>query len=236
VRYDGTDFSGSQVQPGQRTVEGTLTEGLESLLEQPVRLLFASRTDTGVHADGNVAAFDAEMKFPVDRLPELLNRLLPGDVALRDAQEASAAFHPRFDAVSRTYVYRFYRGSDVPVDRARYCCPHEGQWDSLVVDSILAGLAGVHSFAEFAQPAEDGGSTECDVRGAAQTEQGPEVCVEITANRFLRNMICLLAAAVAQAAAGKISADQVLGALEQEKDFRLQPAPAKGLTLIRVDY
>lgn len=236
MRYDGTDFSGSQIQPGLRTVEGTLKEGLESLLEQPVKLLFASRTDAGVHADGNVAALDAEPVFPVERLPELLKRELPPDIAVREAEEVDDEFHPRFDAQSRTYVYRFYRAADVPVDRERYCCQHKGKWDAEAVDGILQGIAGVHSFAEYAQTVENGGGTDCNVSAAAQFEHGAEVGIEITANRFLRSMICRLAGAIALAAEGRIGAEQVLAALERPKDFRLKPAPAKGLTLIRVDY
>jgi tRNA pseudouridine38-40 synthase len=236
VRYDGTEYSGSQVQPGLRTVEGTLKDGLESLLKQPVKLLFASRTDAGVHADGNVAAFDAELRFPVERLPQLVDRQLPEDMAVREAEPTSDEFHPRFDAVSRTYVYRFMRGADVPVDRRRYCCPYTGQWDGAAVGAVLAGIHGVHDFAEFAASEEDGGSTNCAVLASAVSEHGAEVTIEITANRFLRNMICRLAGAIALVADGRVTVDQVLAALEQPKDFRLKPAPAKGLTLKRVDY
>lgn len=236
VRYDGTEFSGSQIQPGQRTVEGTLKEGLESLMGQPVKLLFASRTDSGVHADGNVAAFDGEPQFPVDRLPELLNRQLSADLAIRNAAAVSSDFHPRFDAKSRTYVYRFFRGTDVPVDRRRYCAEHAGVWDVVAVDDALAGLCGEHEFDQYAQLDDDATKTACTVYRARQLELGSEVWIELTANRFLRHMMCRLAGALILVADGVITASQLLAALDGPMDFRLRPAPAKGLTLARVDY
>jgi tRNA pseudouridine38-40 synthase len=236
VRYDGTEFAGSQVQPGQRTVEGTLKVGLESLLDQQVKLLMASRTDSGVHADGNVAAFDGEPPYPVGKLPELLNRRLPGDVSIRDAEAAAAEFHPRFAARRRTYVYRIFRGGDIPVDRQRYCAAHDGDWNTAAVDDVLQGIRGVHDFSEFAQLDPDANGGDCNVLETRQMEQGAELAIEITANRFLRNMICRLAGAIILVAMGKISPRQVLSALDKRKDFRLQPAPARGLTLLRVDY
>src|SRR5215207_6159099 len=96
VRYDGTDFAGSQAQPGKRTVAGTLKTGLESLLKQPVKLDFASRTDSGVHADCNVCAFNADLPYEVGKLPQLLLRYLPSDLVVYAANEVAAKWHPRF--------------------------------------------------------------------------------------------------------------------------------------------
>src|SRR5512138_2978006 len=101
VRYDGTDFAGSQVQPGRRTVAGTLKTELESYLQQEMHLEFASRTDSGVHAEGNVCAFNAELPLPVARLPLVLNNRLPGDLRVGAAQLVAATFRPRFDATGR---------------------------------------------------------------------------------------------------------------------------------------
>src|SRR5437763_1750435 len=89
VRYDGTDFAGSQIQPGKRTVAGTLKAGLESLLQQEVKLDFASRTDAGVHAEANVCAFDAKLPFAVGKLPLLLGSRLPADLVITVAQRAA---------------------------------------------------------------------------------------------------------------------------------------------------
>src|SRR5688500_7666169 len=111
VRYDGTDFAGSQAQPGKRTVAGTLKAGLESLLQQPLKLDFASRTDSEVHADGNVCAFNAELPFAVAKLPQLVERYLPADLVVYEATEVDPRFHPRFDAVSRSYAYRIWAGA-----------------------------------------------------------------------------------------------------------------------------
>lgn len=236
VRYDGTAFAGSQRQPGRRTVAGTLTEELESLLDSPARLVFASRTDSGVHADGNVCAFDAALPFPVQRLPVILNRRLPNDLRVRDAAEAPARFHPRFDATAREYIYRVWRGSDVPVDRLRYVAPHDGAWDATAVARGLKLLAGEHSFAAFSRTAPDRHGSVCTLQPLQAEERGPEVCWRFVANRFLWNMVCRIAGALLGLAAGKVSLRQIEDALNGARDFRLRPAPAKGLTLVAVRY
>jgi tRNA pseudouridine38-40 synthase len=236
VRYDGTAFAGSQRQPGKRTVAGTLTDELESLLGSPLRLVFASRTDRGVHADGNVCAFDAPLPFPAARLPAILNRRLPEDLRVRDAGEAGSRFHPRFDAVGREYVYRVYRGADVPVDRLRYTAPYSGPWDSATVAHGLELFAGEQRYAAFSRSAPDRHNAACTLERIAAEEHGPEVSWRFAADRFLWNMVCRIAGALLGLAEGKVSLQQIEDALAGKRDFKLKPAPAKGLTLVAVRY
>ena len=236
VRYDGTGFAGSQVQPEGRTVAGTLKDGLESVLDHSVHLLFAGRTDAGVHADGNVAACDVETKFPVEKLPELVNHRLPEDLSVRDVQVVPQAFHPRFDAKLRTYVYRVYRGDDVPVDRARYTAHYPGDWDGVALSEAMDHLAGEHSFNEYCQGLEEPQECVCRLRPVVVRELDDEIWWCFSSDRFLRNMICRLAGALLLVAGGKITPSQLQSALITKMDFKLKPAPAKGLTLLRVDY
>jgi tRNA pseudouridine38-40 synthase len=236
VRYDGTAFAGSQRQPGRRTVAGTLTDELESLLGQPVRLVFASRTDSGVHADGNVCAFDAQPVFPVARLAAILNRRLPEDLRVREASEAEARFHPRFDAMGREYVYRVYRSADVPVDRLRYVAPYSGPWDAAAVAQGLKLLAGEQRFAAFSRFAPDKHEAVCTLQPVIAEERGPEISWRFAADRFLWNMVCRLAGALLGLAEGQVSLRQIEAALAGTRDFKLKPAPAKGLTLVAVRY
>src|SRR5688572_4705796 len=146
VRYDGTGFAGSQQQPGKRTVAGTLKAGLESLLQQPLKLDFASRTDSGVHADCNVCAINAELPFAVDKLPQLIERYLPCDLVVYSASEVQKDFHPRFDAVTRSYAYRIWTEPCPPVDRMRYVAVLPQQWALRPLGKALNGLRGVHDF------------------------------------------------------------------------------------------
>lgn len=236
VRYDGTDFAGSQVQPGERTVAGTLTQSLELLTGQEIHLLLASRTDRGVHADGNVAAFDARLTFPVEKLPQLMSGSLPADVSVRDASLVEQDFHPRFSAKRREYVYRIYCSGDLPVDRVRYTAMYQGSWDQKAVAEVLAGIEGEHKFHNFAQGNPDPEECMCTIREASQVAKGPELWLRFKGDRFLRNMVCRLVGAIMLVAGGKLQASEMLAALDGEMGFKLTPAPAKGLTLKQIEY
>jgi tRNA U38,U39,U40 pseudouridine synthase TruA len=158
------------------------------------------------------------------------------DVAIREAGQPRWV-PSQFDAISRTYILPLLSGGGCSGGPASsHCTGLPGPWDADAVDEVLGGLTGLHSFGEFAQAGSGDGSLECDLSSARQIASGREVGIEFTANRFLRNMICRLASAIALVAAHKVSPGQVLAALGGPRDFRHQPAPAKGLTLTRVDY
>ena len=110
---DGTDFHGWQVQPGLPTIQGTLEEIVGELEGRPVHVEGSGRTDAGVHARAQVAAFTIANPIPVDNLVRAVNRLLPASIRVLDAAEAAADFHPRFDAVAKTYRYTMYRAADL---------------------------------------------------------------------------------------------------------------------------
>ena len=120
VRYDGTDYHGWQEQPGLATIQGTLTERLATILGERPILEGTSRTDAGVHALGQVAAFRTARAIEVERLAAALNSRLPPDIAVVDVREAPPAFSPSRDAVGKHYRYRLYRGAVRPVFEARY--------------------------------------------------------------------------------------------------------------------
>jgi len=236
VRYDGRDFAGSQLQAGRRTVAGTLKAELENLLGEPVKLDFASRTDSGVHADGNVCALVAAPRFPSEKLPRVLNPRLPWDLEVRSAQDVAENFSPRYDALARSYTYRVYRSRDIPVDRRRYVAAYAGPWDEAKVGSAMQVLLGRHSFAAFSKTNEDPQNCICNVLAADSTESGPEVDWRFTANRFLRHMIVRLAGTLLEIAAGRLKSEDLKRALGGQRDFKLRPAPAQGLTLTRIEY
>ena len=237
VSYDGTGFSGSQIQPEARTVAGTLKNGLEELLGQPVHLLFAGRTDAGVHADHNVCSFDAASLFPVEKLAGILNPRLPADLLIRSSREVDKAFHPRFDAVKRTYHYRVYHGTEVPVDRWRYTCQVDGVWDGELVRNGLETFLGRHDFSNFSRAGDDQDGAICDISRAELNMLSPgETVIVLTANRFLRNMICRIVGSLLDLNAGLVSLDQIRESLDGELAFKPKPAPPQGLTLMKVDY
>jgi tRNA pseudouridine38-40 synthase len=236
VRYDGTAFAGSQIQPGKRTVAGTLTVGLESLLMQELHLLFAGRTDSGVHAEGNVCAFDARLQFPIEKLAGLVNLRLPDDLQIREACPTLPGFHPRFDAQARIYEYTIYRGADVPVDRMRYVAGYSGAWHGAAVEQALGAVAGRHAFHSFAEGSLKPQYAYCVLDRVQIREHGPEVVLRFRSNRFLRQMLRRLVGALLKVAGGQISPQRFINAIDGELDFQFKPAPPRGLVLFCVEY
>lgn len=246
VAYDGTDFEGSQGQtrPGARTVDGTLKAGLESLLGQAPRLLWASRTDSGVHAEGNVCVFDAELPMPLARLADLLNSGLPEDLRIRSARLVVAGFHPRFDAISRTYRYLLC-GEASDITRWRYWWEID---DGLHVKAMAEAaqlFLGRHGFAAFAAGSLDPENSICAMtelelnHGYPHTSDNRDLRdteMMLTANRFLRHMVCRIVGALVAVGQGRLDQADILAALQQQKRLKFKPAPARGLTLVKVSY
>jgi len=237
VSYDGTGFAGSQIQPDARTVAGTLKTGLESLLKQPVKLDMAGRTDSGVHADRNVAAFDASLPFPAVKLAGILNKRLPEDLFARSSCETAPDFNPRYDALARTYKYSLYHGYYVPVDRRRYTCPIDKPLDRDVAALVLGMFKGRHSFINFCKGVDRRDEAYCDIHQAELRQYGRwEEHLVFKGNRFLRHMICRLAGALLDVAARRVTIAQIAESLDGELSFKPRPAPPRGLTLMEVDY
>ena len=236
LRYDGTGFHGSQIQPGQRTVAGTLKNELELLTGAAVALQFAGRTDAGVHANGNVCAFDAELGFPTENLATVLNARLPQDLEVRSAWDCAADFHPRFDARLREYRYRLFLGTDVPVEKRRYYAVWPGKWSARRIASALKALSGEHLFHRYCAGSLAREQSRCRI--TAELLDGPvgEAELRFRGDRFLHNMICRLVSATLAHSEGRITLTDLRAALKGERRFQLKPAPPQGLVLEDVYY
>jgi tRNA pseudouridine38-40 synthase len=124
VSYDGTDYHGWQVQPGLPTIQGALEQVISEIEGRRVQVAGSGRTDAGVHAIAQVAAFSIENPIPVDNLRRALNRLLPRDIRVLQVEEVASDFHPRFQAKRKTYEYRIFRGEICSPFERRYICHH----------------------------------------------------------------------------------------------------------------
>ena len=189
LEYDGTNFHGWAAQPGLRTVQGVIVDALQSLFSVAENVAVAGRTDTGVHALGNVVSLDAGGGPPVERTAEALNTLLPDDVAAVAAEEAPSDFHARHSARSRSYRYRIYRRRErSPLEvRRSWWYRRRIDLDALAASADL--LLGDHDFRAFT-PTE----TQHDVflrrvLAASWHERGEHLDFEITADSFLRHMV-----------------------------------------------
>ena len=150
VSYDGTAYHGWQVQPGLPTIQGVLEEAVSRIEDAKVAVHGSGRTDAGVHALAQVAAFSLENPIPVDNLRRALNRLLPGDIRILALDEAHTDFHPRFNAVAKTYEYRIYRAEVCPPFERLYTYHHPYPLDIDRIVELARLFEGEHDFSAFA--------------------------------------------------------------------------------------
>lgn len=245
LAYDGTDYFGFQRQAdGTPTIQGTVEAALRRVMQQEITLTGAGRTDTGVHATGQVIAFDATWRHPIAALRRAINAVLPPTIALQSLSEAAAAFHPRFDARSRVYRYTLrFAPVRQPVGlRYTWDIPARRAPDLPAMQRAAAGLVGPHDFATFGQPPQ-GESTQREVfRSECITitpseEAGVLLRYEIEANAFLYRMVRRIVGGLARVGRGELAAEDFLTAFRAaDGTWPNQIAPAQGLCLTRVTY
>ena len=240
LHYDGGAFFGWQFQPHHRTVQGEIERVLIRLFGAPARIVGAGRTDRGVHATGQVAAVDAPGRWSPPELRRALNALLPADIWVADAAPAADNFHPRYDALSRSYVYRlgWMPESNSPFHR-RWCWPLREQPDGARLEEGAAELPGEHSFAAFAKSGQEERGDRCTVSEAVW-KAWPPLGLEfhITANRFLHHMVRYLVGTLVDVGVGHRPATDIRELL-RGAGARLTtspPAPPQGLFLSAVRY
>jgi tRNA pseudouridine38-40 synthase len=251
IAYDGTDFAGWALQEGQRTVAGVLEETLTTVFRTPVRVFAAGRTDTGVHAMGQVAHVDvpqaalgrAEPRQTRSGEPEFLPlvrrlaRFLPADVRVRDVVRSAAGFDARFSALRRHYVYRLSTAPfGVDPQSARYVTAWPRPLDVAAMTAASKNLVGLHDFAAFCRQ-RPGGSTIRDLQRLDLVGDGELVTVHVTADAFCWSMVRSLVGALLAVGEGRREVDwcaELLDATQRSSEFAA--APPQGLTLVGVDY
>jgi len=236
IEYDGAGFRGWARQPGQRTVQGELETALATVLREPVELTVAGRTDTGVHALGQVASFQTAAEPPED-LARRLNGLAPDDVAVTAAAVVAEGFNARHDAKARSYRYRLLaRSAPSPFELGKALWwPH--QVDREALDACAAALPGSHDFTAFTPTQNDHVRFERDVLAASWTEEGDVLSFRITADAFMRNMVRVLVGTQLEVASGRRSVEsftQLLGGAPRTAAG--DTAPPHGLYLESVSY
>lgn len=237
IAYDGTHFQGFQRQGSSRTVQAEVEAALRTLGWQGETILYAGRTDSGVHAFGQVIAFDLEWRHGGVELIRALNASLPLDVAVKSAQETAPDFHPRYRAVARKYLYRLYCQPDRDPLRDRYAWR---VWQPMQTDLLhraAAYLLGCHDFAAFGSPLRPGGSTIRTVYNAAWQPVGEDEWVfRICANAFLYRMVRRLVFLQVLVGQQRLSVDQLAAALQFPQPLTPGLAKPNGLFLERVYY
>jgi len=238
LAYDGTHFLGFQRQGKGRTVQGVVETALRRLGWQERTILAAGRTDTGVHASGQVISFDLEWDHPAEALQRALNALLPPDVSVCEAQPTRANFHPCYDAISRCYRYHLYCQSVRDPLKERYAWR---VWPAPQLDLLSQAanpLLGTHDFTAFGTPPRIHGTTVRTVFQAGWQEDGIDLFFEISANAFLYHMVRRLVYLQVMVGQGRLGLEVIPQSLQPhgKGDLIKGLAPAQGLRLVEVCY
>ncbi|MBV9090407.1 MAG: tRNA pseudouridine(38-40) synthase TruA [Mycobacteriaceae bacterium] len=251
IAYDGTEFAGWALQAGQRTVAGVLNDALSTVFREPVRLSAAGRTDTGVHATGQVAHLDVPVgavknAYPRSRrsgdaeflpLVRRLARFLPADVRVRGITRAARGFDARFSALRRHYEYRLSTAPyGVQPQLARYVTAWPRPLDVEAIVGVSKDLVGLRDFAAFCRHRQ-GATTIRDLQRLDWIRDGHLVTVHVTADAFCWSMVRSLVGALLAVGDGRRTPDWCTGLLAlTRRSSQFAAAPARGLTLVGVDY
>lgn len=255
IAYDGTGYCGFQLQPELPTVEGELNRALSLLTHEDIHIIGASRTDSGVHALGNVAVFDTSSTIPAEKFPLACAPFLPADIRITEGDEVALDWHPRKQSCIKTYEYIISCGAvENPLKRlySSFC---RRELDIERMREAAAYLTGEHDFTSFANPSSqvlsEGGSavrriysieiirkTEGIAENTTALKTEPcEIIIRVTGNGFLYNMVRIIAGTLIQVGSGLREAEGVREALEAGDRTKAGPtAEARGLRLVQIRY
>lgn len=233
--YNGTDFHGSQTQPNGNTVQAEMEAAFATILREPIALIFAGRTDAGVHAQKMVAHFDFAKNLPAN-FAGRLNNLLPASIAVSDIRRVKDDAHARFDALERTYYYRITTRKD-PFG-CQFRTRIGGILDFAAMNHVARLLLGQQDYASFCRTHTDVKTTICDVREAKWVQENEyEWYFVITADRFLRNMVRAVVGTLFEIGKGKMTEEQFKNVIESHDRCKAgHSAPAEGLSLVEIIY
>ncbi len=237
VAYDGTAYCGWQVQPGVVTIESELNRCLSDILKEEIQVIGASRTDSGVHAMGNIAVFDTTARMPGEKVSYALNQRLPEDIRIQKSEEVPLDWHPRRQNSRKTYEYRIYRGEfPMPVKRL-YSLFTYHKLDVQAMQQAAAYFVGERDFKSFCQVGAQVESTVRTIYDLTVEEQGPELVIRVTGNGFLYNMVRIIAGTLMEVGQGKKAPEDIPKIIAAKNRQAAGPtAPPQGLMLIGYQY
>lgn len=242
VAYDGTEYCGWQIQKNGVTIEGELSRGLRELLGEEVEVIGASRTDSGVHALGNIAVFDTESRIPSDKFAAALNGYLPADIRVQRSDEVSPDYHPRYQKTEKTYEYTILNTRIALPVWQRYSYHVYQELDANAMKEAAKLLEGEHDFSAFCSV---GSQVKSKVRTiyevSVQEEEisvgngGKLLRIRVRGNGFLYNMVRIVAGTLVEVGMGRRTVESIREALETGDRQKAGPtAPPQGLMLVEI--
>lgn len=237
VAYDGTNYSGWQLQKNAVTIEQKLNEALSDLLGEEIVVTGASRTDAGVHSLGNVCVFDTNTRIPAEKICYALNSRLPEDIVVQDSCEVAEDFHPRAGKSSKTYEYRILNRTFPDPTRRRDTYFYHYPLDVTAMKKGAAYLEGEHDFKSFCSVHAQVETTVRTIYRCTVEKDADIIKIRVTGNGFLYNMVRIIAGTLIEVGAGKTAPEEILGMLKKNDRCCAGPtAPAHGLTMIGIEY
>ena len=237
VSYDGTNYCGWQIQPNGVTIEEVLNKAICKLTGEEIAVIGASRTDSGVHALGNVAVFDTESRIPAERFAYALNQRLPRDIVIVKSEEVSGDWHPRYQDSRKTYEYHIIN-TKIPIPTKRlYHCFVSFDLDVEKMKEGAEYLLGEHDFAAFCCIRTNAKTTVRTIYDLTVEQKGEEITIRVTGNGFLYNMVRIIAGVLIRVGRGFYEPEKVKELLEgAERTREAVTAPPQGLCLMEIVY
>ena len=237
VAYDGTRYSGWQVQQNAVTIEGVLNKALSKLTGEEIAVIGASRTDAGVHAMGNVAVFDTERTIPGEHFLYVLNQKMPEDIVIVASEEVPLTWHPRHQDTLKTYEYRILNAKLPDPTRRLYTNFVSFDLDIDLMRKGAAYLVGEHDFAGFCSVKTNAKTTVRTITDLQVLQKGDEIIIRVTGNGFLYNMVRIIAGVLIRVGRRYYPPEKVLALLEgRERTGEAVTAPPQGLCLMEIQY
>ena len=237
VEYDGSCYHGFQYQKNANTVQEQLEAGIYTLTKEKVKIICAGRTDAGVHALGQVVAFDTGSNIPADRIPAALNSYLPDDIRVMDCMEAENSFNPRFEALRKHYKYYIYREKAGVAIYRNYAYCNTETLDLNNMKKACAYFVGYHNFNAFCARGSTNKTFDRTIFKCQINEKTPFWIFDISANGFLYNMARIIVGTVLDVGRGKYSPDHISQIIiSRDRKMAGATVPPQGLYLFRVEY
>lgn len=237
IAYDGTNYCGWQIQPNGITIEEVLNRKLSEMTGEQITVIGASRTDSGVHARGNVAVFDTESPIPAERMAYALNRKLPEDIVVVKSEEVALDWHPRYQDCTKTYEYHIWN-AEVPDPTKRHTTYHVSYRLNLEkMREAAQYLVGEHDFVSFCSIHKNVKTTVRTIYDLTVKKNAEELVIRVRGNGFLYNMVRIIVGTLLRVGRGFYTPEQVKEILEaKNREAAGVTAPPQGLMLMEIQY